>query len=130
MKRYCQIFLLLVCLGCKKEMATIEWISFDYPHGETRLTVSSNGESHLFYGARPNGQSIKKGVFSTKEVYEQLSSKWHENVPREKWPNPNAIYGMVQIKFKDGQLKDFLIFDEKKYSEATFSKARANTLKE
>ena len=106
------------------DTADIEFLSIDYPHGETSLTVWKDGQASLFYGALPQREIIKSGTFNVEELYKQLHSRLRRNVPREDWPNPNSTYGMVQVTFKDKSKKDYLIFNEHEFTEQLFSKAR------
>ncbi len=131
MKKYIQFaalmaVLILVVTGCKEEAGSIESISIDFPHGETRLLVQRNGDAFLFYGALPQRQRIKNGTFDIDELYDQLQGRLHDNVPREKWPNPRSRAGMVQIRFQGKYKRDYLIFDEEVFTDRLFSKARKN----
>ena len=118
--------LILVVTGCKEETGSIESISIDFPHGETRLLVQRNGDAFLFYGALPQHQRIKNGTFDIDELYKQLQGRLHDNVPREKWPNTRSRAGMVQIRFQGKYKRDYLIFDEEVFTDRLFSKARKN----
>lgn len=131
MDRYINLAALMVLLilagtGCKEDASTIESISIDFPHGETRLLVQRNGEAFLFYGALPQHQKIKNGTFDIDELYEQLQERLHDNVPREKWPNLQSRAGMVQIRFHGKHQRDYLIFDEEVFTDRLFTKARTN----
>lgn len=117
--------LLLLGTGCLESSDSIESISMDFPHGETRLLVQRDGEAFLFYGALPSHQKIGKGAFDLDELYKQLQSHLHENVPRENWPNPKSKAGMVTIRFKNKSQKDYLIFDED-LAKIIFDKAKKN----
>ena len=131
MKRTSLIILTLCCLlleGCSINSPVIESISIDFPHGETRLAVWKNGEAALFYGARPQHEIVRAGVFNVQELYKQLQPRLNPNVPREDWPNPSSTAGMVQIRFKEQDKIDYLIFDEKAFVEELFSKARQNII--
>ena len=48
------ILLVTWIVGCEEERSSIESISIDFPHGETRLLVERNGEAFLYYGALPS----------------------------------------------------------------------------
>lgn len=125
------ILLTLCCLllaGCSINSRVIESISIDFPHGETRLVVWKNGEAALFYGARPQHETVRAGIFNVQDLYKQLQPRLNRNTPREEWPNPNATPGMVQIRFKDNGNRDFLIFNEKELAEELFKKARQNII--
>lgn len=83
-----------------------------------------NGDAFLYYGASPKAQVIKNGAFDIDELYEQLKTRLHNNVPREQWPNPRSIAGMVTIHVAEKEEQDFLIFDEETFSALLFEKAR------
>ena len=117
--------LLILGIGCNESSESIESISMDFPHGETRLLVQRDGEAFLFYGALPSYQKIKKGTFDLDQLYKQLQVHLHENGPRENWPDPKAKAGMVTIRFKNKSQKDYLIFDED-LAKSIFDKARQN----
>jgi hypothetical protein len=112
--------------GCSQKSGAIESILISYPMGETALLVQNSGESSLFYGALPQYQKIKQGTFDVDGLYHQLETRLHDNVPREKWPDPKSESGMVNILFQDGTKKAYLIFDEQAFAEQLFSKAREN----
>ncbi len=130
MKRHLIFFalatLLILGIGCNEKYDSIESISIDFPHGETRLLVQRNGDAFLFYGALPQHQKIKNGALNIDELYQQLQWRLHDNVPRENWPNPKSTVGMVQIRFKDGKQRSYLIFDEKEFATRLFYEARKN----
>ena len=113
-------------MGCNGKTSSIQSISIDFPHGETRLVVRRNGEALLFYGALPQHQKVKNSTFDIDALYKQLQTRLHDNVPREKWPNPKSKAGMVTINFDNKAKKDYLIFDEEKFAERLFSKAKMN----
>lgn len=119
------IALLILGTGDVAGAESIESISLDFPHGETRLLVQRDGEAFLFYGALPAHQKIAKGTFDIDELYKELQSRWHENVPRESWPDPKSKAGMVTIRFQDKSQKDYLIFDED-LAKIIFEKAKEN----
>lgn len=114
--------------GCNRDNSSIERIVIDFPHGETRLHVWKSGEARLFYGARPQHKKIKNNTFDLADLYKQLKSRLHDNVPRERWPNPQSTAGMVTITLSDQTETDYLIFDEEQLTERLFSKARKNIL--
>jgi hypothetical protein len=122
------VLLVLVGTAWGEDTNSIESISIDFPHGETRLLVQRNGESFLFYGALPQYQKIKNNTFDIDELYKQLQERLRDNVPREQWPNPKSRAGMVQIRFQDKHKRDYLIFDEDVFAERLFSKARKNAV--
>ncbi len=120
--------LFLLQAGCNDNISSIESISIDFPHGETRLLVRRNGEALLFYGALPQHQTIRNGTFDIDELCKQLQPRLHENAPREERPNPASEYGMVQIRLKDKSEKTYLIFSEEDFAEQLFSKAKRNII--
>ena len=123
------VIITLCCLlpgGCSLNSRLIESISIDFPHGETRLVVWKNGEAALFYGARPQHEVVKTGVFNVQDIYKQLRQRLNPNVPREDWPDPKATAGMVQIRLKNKRESAYLIFDEKEFMEELFIRARQN----
>ena len=128
-KTICYFVLLLLSFlqaGCNKDNSSIESIIMDYPHGETRLHVRRNGAALLFYGARPEHHKVKNGTFDIDELYEQLKTRLHDNIPREEWPNPRSKAGMVTIDVASKAEKVYLIFDEEEFTEHIFYKARQN----
>lgn len=116
----------LLQMRCNEKTSSIERISIDFPHGETRLLVRRNGEALLFYGALAQHQKIKNSTFDVDELYKQLQTRLHDNVPREEWPNPKSKAGMVTINFNNKAKKDYLIFDEEEFAERLFNKAKKN----
>jgi len=125
---YCYVFIvcLLTLAGCREDPSAVESISIDFPHGETRLIVWKDGNASLFYGALPQSKTIKTEVFDITKLYQQLKPRLHPNVPREDWPNPQSIAGMVQVKIKDKGKSAYLIFDEQEFTKQLFDKARQN----
>ena len=119
------VVVLVAVSSCIAQGPRVASLSVDYPHGERRLLVESGGEASLFYGALPRGQRIGAGVFSVDELYAQLRARLHENVPRDRWPDPMAEYGMVTIVFDDRSERSYLLFDEKAFAEALFGRAEA-----
>ena len=132
MRRYVNavviVTLSIVLMGCAVKSSSIDMLSIDYPNGEARLLVQRDGKASLFYGALPQQQIVRKGTFDIDDLYKQLEGRLHDNVPREKWPNPKSTFGMVKIRFRDGRLKDYLIFDEGQFTTLLFEKARKNTV--
>ncbi len=120
------IALVFLQTGCNEKTSSIESISIDFPHGETRLLVRSSGEAFLFYGELPYCQKVRNNTFDIIVLYKQLQTRLHDNVPREKWPNPNSRAGMVIIDFDNATRKDFLIFDEEEFAKHLFNKAKEN----
>jgi len=128
-KRICCFVLILssiLQIGCNKNNSSIERIVIDYPHGETRLHIWRSGEALLFYGARPQHQEIRSNTFDFEELYKQLKTRLHDNIPREEWPNPQSTAGMVTITLSDKSETDYLIFDEEELADRLFSKAKKN----
>ena len=130
MKGFSRVFVIsaffLLTASCNA--ASIKTISIDYPHGTDRLLVRANGEATLFYGALV-GKAVKPGTFTVDGLYNQFKDRLHKNVPREMWPNPRAIAGMVQIRFVDGTQKDYLIFDDEELAKEIFRRAGENVVK-
>lgn len=112
--------------GCSEGDRSIKSVIIDFPHGETRLVVWSNGKASLFYGALPQSETIRTGTFDVEELYERLRPRLHRSGPREEWPDPHATYGMVQVKFEDESERDYLIFNERGLAEELFGKAKQN----
>jgi hypothetical protein len=112
-------------IGCEQERKPIESISIDFPHGETRLLVRSDGEAFLYYGALPSFQRVRSGTFDVEILYGQLETRLNDNVPREEWSDPGATAGMVIITFKDQSAQNYLIFD-RHFAEQLFKKGREN----
>ncbi len=128
-KTICFFFLMTLFFlqtGCNEKTSSIKSISIDFPHGETRLLVRRNGEAFLLYGALPQHQKVKNSTFDVDELYKQLQTRLHDNVPREKWPNPKSKAGMVTINFDNKVEKVYLIFDEAEFAERLFNKAKKN----
>ena len=130
MRRYLNIVfffaLSIVLMGCAEKGSSLERLSIDFPNGESRLLVQRDGQAFLFYGALPQRQIVKKGTFDIDSLYEQLRERLHDNVPRENWPNPKSTFGMVQITFRGGKPKEYLIFDEEEFAAQLFDKVRKN----
>ena len=120
------ITLFFLQMGCNEKASSIQSISIDFPHGETGLLVRRNGEALLFYCALPQHQKVKNSTFDIDELYKQLQTRLHDNVPREEWPNPKSKAGMVTIDFDNKAKKDYLIFDEEEFAERLFNKAKKN----
>ncbi len=102
-------------------------IDMDFPHGETRLQIRRSGEGALYYGALPQHEVVKPGLFDIDELHKELRSRLNPNLPREEWPDPKAKAGMVNIRYGDGSRKSFLIYDGD-FAEGVFKKARANVV--
>ena len=126
MKFISVIIIFILITGCLQKSSLIERISIAYPYGESRLLVQRNGDAFLFYGALPQHEKIRNGTFDIDELYRQLKGHLHDNVPREDWPDPESIAGMVTITFTDETMISYLIFDEKKFATIIFDKARKN----
>ncbi len=119
--------LFLFQTGWAEGFGSVTSVSIDFPHGETRLLVQRGGEARLFYGALPQHRIVKKGTFDVDDVYRQLRSRLHDNVPREEWPDPKATAGMVTISFADKTKKDYLIFDGD-FAQLLFEEAESNVI--
>jgi hypothetical protein len=85
-KSFALLLLTLLGMSCAPQENKIDVMIADYPHGERRIRVEQTGEAYLSYGARPQFQVIKPGVFSVENLYAQLQDHLHENQPREQWP--------------------------------------------
>lgn len=120
------IAMLIAAGGCSEKIGSIQSISIDYPHGETRLVVQKNGEALLYYGALPRHQKIKNGSFDVDALYKQLRPMLHSNVPREEWPDPKSVAGMVIIRHDNNIQSEHLVFDAEEFTERLFNEARNN----
>jgi hypothetical protein len=120
------VILSFALMGADGEKGSLERISMDFPYGETRLIVQKDGQAFLAYGALPQLRKVKKGTFDIDDLYAHVQARLHDNVPREKWPNPRSRFGMVQITWKTGAEKEYLIFDEESFASELFDKARKN----
>jgi hypothetical protein len=122
------VVLSLALLGADGHSGPLERISLDYPNGETRLIVQRDGQAFLAYGALPQLRKVKKGTFDIDDLYAQVKERLHDNLPREQWPNPRSRFGMVQVFWKTGMQKEYLIFDEEAFATELFDKARKNLI--
>ena len=129
-KSFALLLLTLLGMSCAPQENKIDVMIADYPHGERRIRVEQTGEACLSYGARPQFQVIKPGVFSVENLYAQLQDHLHENQPREQWPDPTSERGMVTVFFSDGTKKDFLIFDKAELMAKIFTQAEQNIVGE
>ncbi|WP_289282063.1 hypothetical protein [Methylophaga sp. UBA5088] len=100
----------------------------DYPHGETRIQISSNNDAYLFYGAIPKYKKIKAGVFELQQVYELLKPHLQKNLPSNERPCPDAIYGMVVILYSDNTQESFLIYNLEEVTSTIFEMADNNVI--
>jgi hypothetical protein len=116
----------LAVQGADGKNGSLERISIDFPYGETGLIVQKDGAAFPAYGALPQMRPFKKGTFDIDDIYAQVQARSHDNVPREKWPNPRSRFGMVQITGKAGTEKEHRIFDEEEFASGLFDKARKN----
>ncbi len=122
---------LLMAVGCGGEAGgeadgeRVEIIDMDFPHGETRLQIRRSGEALLYYGALPQHEVVKPGVFDIDKLHKDLLPRLHPNLPREEWPDPKAKAGMVNIRYADGTDKSFLIYDGD-FAGSVFRKAQTN----
>jgi len=117
---------ILIMAACASAQNTIDVFIMDYPQGEYRIHVNSTGEAYLYYGARPQSQTIKTNTFSADGLYLIFKQHLHPNVPREEWPNPKSQSGMVTIRYSDGTQEDYLIFDALELTKQVFDKAKQN----
>lgn len=108
------------------EMAVPVSLSVAYPAGEHRLSVSRNGDAFLAYAAHPKMIPLAPGTFDVQALYEQLAPHLHPNLPREQRPDPEATYGMVQVRDDQGQTSHYLIFQAESWVGPLFQKARDN----
>jgi len=115
---------LLAAWGCSA--GPVESVSLDFPHGELRLLVRRNGETHLFYGALPASYTVVENTFDLDELLAQLQTRLYKTVPVEEWA-AGRPYGMVTIHFSDGSSREYLIYDEE-YATALFAEACNNRL--
>ena len=123
------IFMVSISMtACSDNARSMEMIIMDYPHGDTRLHVERSGQTRLAYSSLPRFQEVKANTFNLDDLYQQLSPRLHKNVPREEWPDPKSVAGMVTIVYKDKTEKVYLIFDAKEFAEEVFNKARENRL--
>ncbi|MHC4232003.1 MAG: hypothetical protein ACYSQY_01015 [Planctomycetota bacterium] len=129
-KSFALLLLTLLGMSCAPQENKIDVMIADYPHGERRIRVEQTGEAYLSYGARPQFQVIKPGVFSVENLYAQLQDHLHENQPREQWPDRTSECGMVTVYFSDGTKKDFLIFDKAELMGEIFTQAEQNIVGE
>ena len=107
----------------------MESLTIDYPHGEDRLMLRADGEAVLYYGALPQSQTVENGIFDLEQILEQLKPKLCPNTPREEWDNPNSTAGMVTIRYAGSRSEDvFLIFDQSRFAERLFSKAKRHVV--
>ena len=120
--------LVILFLTASCNAASIKTIDMDYPHGTDRLLIRANGETYLHYASLPQHKKIKTGTFTVEGFYNQLKDRLHDNTPRETWPNPRSIAGMVQITFSNGREKDYLIFDEEEFAGEIFKRAKENMI--
>lgn len=102
-------------------------IIMDYPHGNTFLYVFSNGDNFLAYGTTMSSRKyVKDHTFNLDNLYQKLTPWLNENIPREQWPNPKSVAGMVTVSYQDKTEKDFLIFDAEELTDSIFLKAKKN----
>ena len=101
----------LFLAGCGGQAKTVTRISLDFPHGELRLLVRRDSETHLFYGALPTSRTIPSGVFDIDEVYTQLQPRLHKVVPSEVRPLGRP-YGLATVEFSNGSSRDYLLYDD------------------
>ncbi len=129
MKNFLPLVFLIFSIFITGCASSIESISMSYPSGLDRILVKSNGEAFLFFGVLMP-ERIKKDIFNVEELRVSLKGRLFKNLPTERWPDPNAIAGMVTFRYLDKTEKDFLIFNEEKFAEVIFKKAKENIIKE
>ena len=119
-------FSLLCLAGCSPPSNPVTTIVLDFPHGETRLLIRQDGETRLYYGALPQSQIVKPGLFDIDEIADQLQPRLSKVVPAEERPLGQP-YGMVTLQLTDGSQQDYFIYDGA-FAEALFQKARENII--
>ena len=97
--------------ACNTDTSVVTRIIVDFPHGALRLHVQRDGDTHLFYGASPTNRPVQRNTFDIDDLFQQLQSRLHDNVPAENRPIGQP-YGMVTIEFSDSSKRDYLIYDE------------------
>lgn len=112
--------------GCSANSNQVTSIIMDFPHGETRLLVKSDGTAFLFYASLPQHEEVRPNTFELAKLFNDLQDKIHPNAPMEERP-VHAAYGMVTFRFSDGCEEDYLIYDGD-FTEAYFEIARANII--
>ncbi len=117
---------LFILLMGSLQAQTTTVIVIDYPHGEERLVLESNGSARLYYGALPQHQNVKPGTFDLQQIRRQLQGKLHPNQPRELWSDPKATCGMVTFVESQKPRTDYLIFNEEQFAKKLFRRARNN----
>jgi hypothetical protein len=115
---------ILALSACRAEFQSIESISIDFPHGETRLNVRGNGEALLSYGALPEWLVVKPGVFEVGKLAGELQSRQKDAVASEERPYGQP-FGMVSYHNFDGSNKDYFLYDGE-FAEALFVTACGN----
>jgi hypothetical protein len=119
---------LLALSGCGTKVQSVTSIVLDFPHGEARILIQRDGGTHLFCGALPTSRTIPQGTFDIDDVYGQLETRLHRVVPAEQRPLGQP-YGMVSIGFKNGDSRDYLIYDGE-YAKALLGRACKNRVRE
>jgi len=127
-RRLVLLLFLLVAAGCRKSDPSVDWITLDFPYGETRLHVERDGDARLFYGALPQSQGIDDDTFDIDTLYEELQTRIHEVVPAENRPL-NQPFGSVAFGYTDGSSEEYLIYDGD-YAEGLFEIARGKIVGE
>lgn len=117
-------FILLSLFGCYTDTNPVTSIVMDFPHGETRLLIRRDGEALLFYGALPESQIVKPGLFEIDEIADELQPRLSKVVPAEERPLDQP-YGMVTLQFTNGSQQDYFIYDGA-FADELFQTAREN----
>ncbi|PCJ31037.1 MAG: hypothetical protein COA90_07595 [Gammaproteobacteria bacterium] len=130
MKFLIALLIFIAPISWAEEHLDLERFTMDYPHGQNSISVSRTGEAHTYYGSGYKAKTLKKGVFTAAALYEAFSPHLHNNVPREQWPNSDAVYGMVTLRYSDGSETSYLIFNLNVMTERVFEKANRHIVKE
>lgn len=101
----------LMLSACNTDTTLVTRIIVDFPHGALRLLVERDGDTRLFYGELPTSRAVQSSAFNIDDLFQQLQSRLHDNVPAENRP-VGQPYGMATIEFSDGSKHDYLIYDE------------------
>jgi len=120
------LMLTLTTISVADPQSPLQSLTLDYPHGEDRIFLDDQGRCLLFYGALPQSQTVREGVFEMEKLFQTLEPLLHPNRPREEWPDPSAQAGMVTLRRVDGSSQDFLIFDQDAFAERLFERARTH----
>ena len=115
-------------VGCQVNSSSIKGINIMYPAGEEYLTIGSDGNATMGYGAGVNIRTIQKNTFDIELIYKQIKPSLVPNdITTDKFP-PHSNYGHVGIYFNDNSEKDYLIFNEDSFAKKLFYKAKKNVV--